>query len=206
MRKPIIDLTGSKKGKLTVLKLLVRGDCSVKDRKMRGNLWLVRCDCGNKKVLNSMQIGVTASCGCLVRLSFGESSKKKAYTLAMRCAASSPRRSRPVSWALSLQQFVAIASRPCTYCGLEWSKEIGKPRNGKSIAYGTFKYNSLDRIDSTKGYILGNCTAACVRCNDAKNNQTQEEFRNWLQRTYAHYVLKTALPKSIQRRYHALPR
>lgn len=57
--KTIIDLTGQKFGKLTVLKL----DHIEKSKKY----WLCKCDCGKEKIVNgySLKRGDTKSCGCL---------------------------------------------------------------------------------------------------------------------------------------------
>lgn len=55
----LIDLTGNKYGRLTVLKY------AGKD-KWGGLKWLCKCDCGNKKVVkgSSLKMGLTKSCGC----------------------------------------------------------------------------------------------------------------------------------------------
>lgn len=55
----IIDLTGQKFGRLTVIKYVG------KDKHHFAH-WLCRCDCGNEKTINSnaLRSGVTISCGC----------------------------------------------------------------------------------------------------------------------------------------------
>lgn len=57
----IIDLTGKRFGKLTVLKKTNRRN------KSRSIIWLCKCDCGNKKYITSSNLtsGETKSCGCL---------------------------------------------------------------------------------------------------------------------------------------------
>lgn len=44
------------------------------------------------------------------------------------------------------------------------------------------KINGVDRLDSTKGYFLANCVAACKRCNQGKNNMTVREFLAWVRK------------------------
>lgn len=72
--------------------------------------------------------------------------------------------------------------------GLEHSIEIDDivlpeicPILKKPLNYGEFEHNknmvpSLDRIDSTKGYIKGNVQVISWRANSLKNNATDEEL------------------------------
>lgn len=57
----LIDLTGKKFGRLTVLER----DNSIDTKK--GAFWICKCSCGNKKSISSRALreGVTKSCGCL---------------------------------------------------------------------------------------------------------------------------------------------
>lgn len=59
---PLIDLTGKRFGRLTVLQKLSTSSCRI----LR---WLCRCDCGNERAVfgNSLRTGATVSCGCLQR-------------------------------------------------------------------------------------------------------------------------------------------
>lgn len=56
----LIDLTGQKFGKLTVIK-------RVENNKDYGSKWLCKCDCGNEVIVfsNNIRRGNTQSCGCL---------------------------------------------------------------------------------------------------------------------------------------------
>lgn len=45
---------------------------------------------------------------------------------------------------------------------------------------GQFNAASLDRIDSSKGYVVGNVQFLCVGVNYMKNNWTDEYLRDWL--------------------------
>jgi hypothetical protein len=62
-QKMLIDLTGKRYGKLTVLK---RVPAPEKDKSNKP-YWLCECDCGNRKVVLSinLKVGGTKSCGCL---------------------------------------------------------------------------------------------------------------------------------------------
>lgn len=63
-KNTLIDLTGQRFGKLTVIKR------AENLRKPNGNIvtcWLCKCDCGNEKVIQGVYLrrGETKSCGCL---------------------------------------------------------------------------------------------------------------------------------------------
>lgn len=70
-RNKIVDLTGKKFGKLTVL--------SYSHKTARGAVWLCRCDCGKEKLVLcvSLNSGKTVSCGCFRRASFDRLTEKR---------------------------------------------------------------------------------------------------------------------------------
>lgn len=59
---------------------------------------------------------------------------------------------------LTLEDFKTFWQKPCFYCGSS-IETIG-----------------LDRVDSSKGYLLTNIVACCKRCNWMKNTLGQQEF------------------------------
>ena len=68
MRSPLIDLTGQRFGKLTVISFAGAN----KWRNMRFNC---QCDCGGKSIVSSgdLRKGHTSSCGCMERKTHGMS-------------------------------------------------------------------------------------------------------------------------------------
>lgn len=58
--KNIIDLTGRRYGRLTVLEI-------DKERTSRKTYWICQCGCGNKKSIRGDSLGRVQSCGCLKR-------------------------------------------------------------------------------------------------------------------------------------------
>lgn len=67
------------------------------------------------------------------------------------------------TFALSAEQFDAIVTKPCYYCG----KESDPPNH----------YNGLDRLDSTvRVYTTTSCVSCCGTCNVAKYRLTEDEF------------------------------
>ena len=73
-------------------------------------------------------------------------------------------------FALTPSDFYLLTSQPCIFCAAPPSKKVAgrykKP----------YVYNGIDRIDSSKGYILGNCVGCCWRHNDLKGALSFEDF------------------------------
>ncbi len=80
-----------------------------------------------------------------------------------------------IDFKLTLDEFYTLTSMPCIYCG-----EYDKIFMGK-------KYTGIDRIDSSKGYILNNCVPCCFICNRMKLNGAYEEFINRAGRIYNNF-------------------
>ncbi len=83
-------------------------------------------------------------------------------------------------WLLSEDEFFKLSQQDCHYCG-EAPSQI---KRGCSQEH-DFVYNGLDRIDSTKDYVIDNVVPCCRRCNIAKNNMTITEFHDWITRISA---------------------
>lgn len=67
---------------------------------------------------------------------------------------------------LTHEQFSSIIELDCTYCGN--------------------KSNSIDRIDSSKGYELDNCQPCCVTCNMMKYTHTDQFFLEHIRKIADH--------------------
>ena len=74
---------------------------------------------------------------------------------------------------LTLAEYTEFISHPCFYCG------------GPLADYGT----GLDRINPKIGYVNGNVRPCCRRCNVAKNDMREEEFKELILRIYNRWVL-----------------
>lgn len=187
MPKKAINLIGKRFNMLIVIRKIARGDRRFKNQPT----WLVRCDCGIEKPVTSRNLkrqkACSYSCKSNIRhgnsIEFGLRAKHLAYNQT-RCSAND----RGISFSLSFSNLMAITSKPCTYCGIENSKEVGS----KSLRTGTYMCNGVDRIDSSKGYVLGNCVPCCTECNMAKRSRTVDEFKDWLRRAYIHSILEGA--------------
>ena len=68
---------------------------------------------------------------------------------------------------------------PCAYCCVVGANTLKKPK--KQTGPGRdLRYNGIDRVDSRKGYFLGNLVPCCDMCNYSKNDYTLEEFIRYL--------------------------
>jgi hypothetical protein len=63
---------------------------------------------------------------------------------------------RGFAFELSLEEFDTITKMPCEYCG------------GYNDELDGVKFNGIDRIDSSNGYIYDNCVPCCEKCNRMK--------------------------------------
>ena len=57
---------------------------------------------------------------------------------------------------------------------------------GICVYCGTSEYIGIDRIDSTKGYIKGNCQSCCRYCNVMKLDKTEIDFLNHIDKIHKH--------------------
>lgn len=173
----LINLTGQKYGRLTVIK---RSFPNSERRKAR---WLCKCECGKEKVVDGYHLreGHTKSCGCLGKenlririLPFGLASMRAAIHRYKRRA-----KMRGIEYKLTEEEFKEITQKDCYYCG-------AKPNNmTKDVkANGDYKYNGIDRVDNNKGYVNGNVVPCCWTCNAAKGTLTTQEFKSWVINIY----------------------
>tara|TARA_Y100000310_G_C20046907_1_gene518723 strand:+ start:61 stop:498 length:438 start_codon:yes stop_codon:yes gene_type:complete len=80
---------------------------------------------------------------------------------------------------LSRKTFRNLTQQDCHYCG-------SPPTRNTSVTtthtISEYKYNGLDRIDSSKGYTLDNVVPCCGVCNHAKHTMPYKDFIGWLDR------------------------
>jgi hypothetical protein len=70
--------------------------------------------------------------------------------------------------------FIGLITSPCDYCGQPPSQKLWQGVADKERQ--VFRWNGLDRIDSTKGYTEENVVPCCKTCNELKSDKTREEF------------------------------
>lgn len=143
--------------------------------------WNCLCDCGRARIVSAHNFkqGKVKSCGC-IRLK-PEAALKK-LQISYRYGAQ--RRGRPFQ--LKLKEFKKLTSSACYYCGAKPSFVIKtSPKNFKPDIY---IYNGIDRIDNTKGYILGNCVSCCKTCNNLKRILSRQKFLEMVRKIYNHRI------------------
>lgn len=79
---------------------------------------------------------------------------------------------REIEWRLSDDEFKSFWQKPCSYCGSE-IETIG-----------------VDRLDSSIGYTIDNCTACCTTCNRMKLLMSKDEFINQIKLILKHITQK----------------
>ena len=184
-----IDLSGQRFGKLLVLRKAEGDEIPTSSSQARHPQawWLVRCDCQREKIVRGNVLKIDSkSCGrspCVSRKTrpVGEAAKWHAYVSDRGVA-----NRRGIVWALSLEQFLDITSRPCTYCGVMGRKVAGKNLNGE------YRYNGIDRVNNDVGYTPANSAPCCGSCNRAKGEMAVEEFRSWVARVHQLFSAKVA--------------
>lgn len=173
-------------------------------------LFKVQCDCGKIIERYSVRslVSKTApckSCGCLrakmrhgphpKRRQYSESTKNQCYSLFVKTCRERHNRGFPCdNW--SQEQWYNLVSQPCYYCGGIDTRNLAISQRTCSEHYANFpdeeirkydlKINSIDRVDSTKGYLFSNAVSCCGRCNKAKLHYTQDEFYDMIVAIYNH--------------------
>jgi hypothetical protein len=163
-----IDLLGQTFGLLTVQ--------SFSHTKKNHSIWHCLCQCGKKTLAssNSLRLARKRSCGCL-RRQIGKDSARwngfgdipsRHFTNIKRHAQSHKRQfdiSIEYVWDLFLKQ-----NRRCVYTGRELTFQTRADNfNGSA---------SLDRIDSSKGYVKGNVQWVHKDVNTLKSNLSESAF------------------------------
>jgi hypothetical protein len=73
-----------------------------------------------------------------------------------------------LEFSLTKERFTELIQLPCYYN----QEKNSNNKNG-------FRYNGIDRIDSSKGYVEGNVVPCCKNCNCAKNEMKKDSFFAW---------------------------
>lgn len=173
-------LEGRRFGKLVVISDVGR-------TKWQEVKWLCQCDCGNKAVVIASHLskGQTRSCGCLsLKNKYSDKLMSTKLSLYNHYRIYARRRKHNYSFTLTFDEFYTITQQPCFYCG-----EPPRQRYYLSHLRKEFIYNGLDRVDSSKGYEMGNVVSCCGHCNRAKLLRSIDDFKSWVKQCYEHMNL-----------------
>lgn len=168
------DRIGLVFGDLTVIK---RGDKN-SDYKWK---WICRCTCGNEKdyLFRDLQIGRAT---CCARCSYDRrrlpdhQARKNQILIYYKNKA----RVWKQEFTLDTEYFYSLIFGACSYCGTVGS-------NTCKGAWDVLKYNGIDRVDSSKGYVPGNVVSCCATCNRMKLDHTVADFKAQIIRIHKHF-------------------
>jgi 5-methylcytosine-specific restriction endonuclease McrA len=156
--------------------------------------WVCECSCGKTHTaLPSNLVSLnTTSCGCQWYPAFLAGRLKMRAPLweadklrYIRSLKKTPGREELAkTWNLSLQDYIALVTSDCHYCGAVPSQLP----HGKGME--TLRRNGIDRKNPEQGYQLNNCVACCMRCNRDKLSRTHEEFKQHTIKQYLHLKSK----------------
>ena len=166
----LIDLTGKKFGHLTTISFCGK-------TKSGASIWNCKCDCGNEKQVRGYHLigKKIRSCGCLKRET--ANIKWMGYKEIPRYLWNSFRLNaeyRKIDFDLTAEDMWKQANEQKMKCALTDEPLVFVRRQqdrSKSNA-------SLDRKDSTKGYVKENIQWVTKNVNIAKHCMTQDEFIN----------------------------
>lgn len=168
-----LDLTGKRVGKLLVLE-------KTNKRKCKEVLWKCRCDCG--KIVYIMASNIRSnnskSCGCVRHNKQSESFSWKGYkeiSGAYYCILKSNAGKKGLEFSISIEYIWSLFEKQNRKCALSGIDLCFRP----SCALSTNQTASLDRIDSSKGYVEGNVQWIHKDINWMKNDFKQEDFINY---------------------------
>lgn len=156
--------------------------------------WVCKCDCG--KIINVRNSILEKRVGChtcstIIKKRLKNKSlenhggiKRHIYMSYLKRA-----KEKNLEFSLSFNELIDLLQQNCTYCGAEPISTGEGYCKGNKID-GEFKKNTIDRIDSLKGYSKDNVVCACNTCNKAKLNYSEEFFLNWINNVYNYQKLK----------------
>lgn len=169
MSRLIQNIEGEKFGKLTVV--------SFSGIVKRIGIWKCKCDCGNIKDVRyrDLRSGNTKSCGCSSSLQNNKNRNWKGYeglpqTIFCIILKNANKRNIPVEIDIKyLWELYVYQNNKCAISGLDikFSHKVTE-RNATTA--------SLDRIDSSKGYIEGNVQWVHKDINKMKMDIDQDKF------------------------------
>jgi len=153
--------------------------------------WLCRCVCGRQITLSTNllhqgqgQAPLQVSCGChkgRMRV------HPYQYVLSMYVYSA---KKRGLEYSLSTDLFRRLLASACDYCGTPSSLKLNRGMMQRFKAHADFRYNGIDRVDSTRGYVPGNVVPCCFVCNRMKLDYSCEKFIDHIKAIAAHQARK----------------
>lgn len=148
----------------------------------RGSFWICKCACGTIKSISrhSLVNHGTASCGCLQKQKAQENhlpnseAQKNSWLKKYKSRAKKDK----CNFDFTNEEFFALCSLDCFYCGDAPSARSTYTYNRKGGSDIRYKANGIDRVNPAMGYTKPNTVPCCTVCNLMKTDKTQEQFIN----------------------------
>lgn len=189
----ITNRVGYKFGKLTVVSFDSHSKVTKGDSKI---YWNCICDCGNKTSVSNHYISTSKNpnCGCDYAKARVEGYHHEVIPSWYwgRCVYNAKARKIPFNLDINeaYQRYLDQESR-CAYTG----ESIRFGNKSKSV--GDVGNASLDRIDSSKGYIIENIQWVDKNINTMKMSMTEEDFIKTCSRVAAHFLRNNNKKKKV---------
>ena len=178
-----INLIGRRYGKLLVIS---RATPALS--KFQGRAWSCRCDCGKTVVRETSDLNSRSRhCGC-VRIKSGSENKSwlgsGGVSGSILCMIRKSAAKRGLSFGLSCKYLWALFQDQKGICAIS-----GVPIHLRKISQQRKNYMdsaSLDRIDSSAGYVVGNVQWTSLAVNLMKRNLSHSDFINLCRKIAKH--------------------
>lgn len=157
-----VDITNKRFGKLIVIERMP-------NTKNGSTIWKCKCDCGNNKHITgrNLRMGNSVTCGCSHNRKGKNNHAWKGYEEI------SGRYWRTVKKGAKERNLqVSVTIEQCWNKAIEQNKKCAL--SGIDLVFG--KNASLDRIDSDKGYVIGNVQWVDKDINIIKSNYDEQRF------------------------------
>ena len=160
--------------------------------------WILRCDCSKTSRRSSGELNLIAkenkhaACrSCAQQKNRKRPNGQASWKYIIRVYKSSAK-TRGYEFNLTPEQFQAIASMDCHYCGSpprDYNRYVSKTGSEKwvkqfSIDKEWINANGIDRKDNDLGYTLKNCLPCCVTCNRMKSAFGYRDLFNHVEKIF----------------------
>lgn len=150
------------------------------------------CDCGNIFHVRSERLKTTRACKACTYTIVTKEKKGGLFTTVPNFSVLRRKykgyekraKAKGLEFTLTIEIALKLFNSNCDYCGLEPQK-INAIYSGNTVD-GVCKANTIDRIDSSKGYTIDNIVPCCNTCNKAKLIMSKKEFLDWITKVYTY--------------------
>lgn len=159
-------------------------------------LYKCQCDCGNISFVRGISLRKSESTRCkdcshkirgysVVKENFLRI-KHGIYGEYLKGA-----KRRDIEFKLSFDEVINFVEQNCYYCG-QIPNQVTTV-NIKVYDRSAYKFNGIDRMDNSVGYIVSNCVPCCNICNYSKRMLPQAMWFEWIEKVYLNLKRKNLI-------------